>query len=116
MATIKTRAEIIADNLGIYPVVHHVYRCICGRDTRRKKKAFSAFYGQLINRSDLVFDVGANNGFYTEIFASLARRVIAIEPNPECASHVRRVLRKQVVVEETAIGREAGVANLIVCS
>jgi FkbM family methyltransferase len=117
MPGIKTKAEVIAERLGIYPMVHHAYRSIFGRDTIRQKKAFRALYSQLITPHDLVFDVGANNGFYAEVFASLAKRVIAIEPNPECASHVRRVLRGSgVVVAETAVGKETGTAKLIICT
>ena len=45
------------------------------------------FYADYIHRGDLVFDVGANVGIYSEIFTELGANVIAIEPKPYCTSY-----------------------------
>ena len=39
----------------------------------------------------LVFDVGANTGTHSVLFAALGARVIAFEPNPGCADAVQRL-------------------------
>lgn len=38
-----------------------------------------------VGRGDLAFDVGANNGLYTETLLELGAEVIAVEPNPGVA-------------------------------
>ena len=41
------------------------------------------FYKQFLPRDSVVFDIGANLGIRTIVFAELGKRVIAVEPNPE---------------------------------
>lgn len=53
---------------------------------RRKRMRF---YAGLIDRGDLVFDVGANMGERTELFLALGADVVAVEPQAECAQHLR---------------------------
>jgi FkbM family methyltransferase len=38
------------------------------------------FYGKFISSKDLIFDIGANIGEPTAVFAQLARKVVAVEP------------------------------------
>jgi FkbM family methyltransferase len=47
------------------------------------------FYAGLIDRGDLVFDVGANMGERTELVVALGATVVAVEPQAECAQHLR---------------------------
>jgi FkbM family methyltransferase len=44
----------------------------------------ATFYRSWIQPGDLVFDVGANIGNRTRVFADLGARVIAVEPLPHC--------------------------------
>ncbi|MFL5825661.1 MAG: FkbM family methyltransferase [Thermoleophilaceae bacterium] len=46
-------------------------------------------YEGLINPGDLVFDVGANEGNRVETFLGLGARVVAVEPQADCAARVR---------------------------
>ncbi|MBU0894643.1 MAG: FkbM family methyltransferase [Nanoarchaeota archaeon] len=48
-----------------------------------KRKNIKKFYAHFINKNDLVFDIGANKGQFTEIFAELAKKVIVLEPNKD---------------------------------
>jgi FkbM family methyltransferase len=48
------------------------------------------FYNSFIKRGDIVLDVGANMGERSELFLALGARVVAIEPQSECAEHLRR--------------------------
>jgi FkbM family methyltransferase len=43
------------------------------------------FYRQFVRSGDLCFDVGANMGNRSEAFLKLGARVVAVEPQPECA-------------------------------
>jgi len=63
-----------------------------------------------------VFDVGANRGGRTDIFLGLGAKVVAIEPNPECAACIRaRYNSRSLEVENIAVGKSAGVGDFYVC-
>ena len=47
------------------------------------------FYRSIIPASTLVFDIGANVGVFTALFAELGHRVIAVEPNLDCVRHMQ---------------------------
>ena len=50
------------------------------------------FYSQFISKNSLVFDVGANIGNRTAMFAELGRLVVAIEPQNTCMKTLCRNL------------------------
>ena len=71
------------------------------------------FYSQLLPRGAQVFDIGANVGTMTTIFASLGAKVIAVEPNPDCATHIERTTSRDAVqVLQAAVGERTGTAEL----
>jgi FkbM family methyltransferase len=75
-----------------------------------------SFYSQFVLRDDLVFDIGANIGEYTEIFAGLGARVVAVEPDPDLLPGLRRIRPfDRIIVESVAIGSSDGVADLHMC-
>lgn len=66
----------------------------------------------LVHEGSVVVDVGANLGLYADIFAQKARKVIAIEPQPQLAAYLRKVLPANVEIIETALSAEPGEAEL----
>ena len=92
-------------DLGLY---HKINNLRFRNDARNK--AQKEFYSRLIKPGDLVFDVGANIGQRSEIFAQLAHKVVAIEPQPNCVRHLRSRFRfnRRVVIQEVALGDKAG--------
>jgi len=72
------------------------------------------FYLQFIRPHDTVFDVGANLGNRTKIFAKLATQVVAIEPQTHCISVLRAGLGKnrKVRLVQAACGASEGTATL----
>jgi FkbM family methyltransferase len=72
------------------------------------------FYSQFIQRSDLVFDVGANVGCRTKLFLNLGASVVAFEPQPELCEHLNSHLKrnKRFTLEKSAIGTEKGFAEM----
>jgi FkbM family methyltransferase len=96
-------------DLGLY---HKVNNFRFRNDARNK--AQKEFYARVIKPEDLVFDVGANIGQRSEIFAQLAQKVIAIEPQPNCIRHLksRFWLNRRVVIQEVALGDKAGEATM----
>lgn len=51
----------------------------------RKEKSF---YSKLINKSDLCFDIGANNGKKSRLMLATGAKVIAFEPQSQCLNHL----------------------------
>lgn len=50
------------------------------------KKKMMMLHSLFIKRGDLVFDVGAHEGYLTEIFLALGARVVSIEPQSRCVA------------------------------
>lgn len=87
------------------------------RKRRAERRGMIAFYRQFFAEDDLVFDVGANRGEYSELFSHGGARVIAIEPNPGFRAQLD-ILSKayKITPEFCAVGAEPGTAMLNVCS
>lgn len=110
----RLRAEDVLHGLGVFGISRALYGFTSsgrrGREDRARKRHF---YSQFLASGDLVFDVGANLGSYADIFASLGARVVALEPNPDCVSHIRRSYSGQAIdVVNTAVGRDPGLATI----
>ncbi len=86
------------------------------RDWRylRHQRSRRDFYRQFIAPGALVFDIGANVGHYALIFQSLRASIVAIEPQAELASGLRRRFagRKDIIVVQTALGATPSTATL----
>jgi FkbM family methyltransferase len=76
-----------------------------------------AFYSQFIKSGDLCFDVGANVGNRTEIFASLGAKTICVEPQESCLNrlHQRFDQDQNVIIIDKAVSDHEGFAELSIC-
>ncbi len=79
-----------------------------------RNRSQKAFYSKLIQKSDLVFDVGANVGQRTSIFSELAHLVVAFEPQAECIRHLKSRFRlaRNVEIQPVALSDSEGEAVL----
>lgn len=69
----------------------------------------SDFLEANIRVSDITFDIGANRGKYTRIMAERASKVLAFEPDPRSAKHLRdTVSLPNVEVVAVAVSDRAG--------
>jgi FkbM family methyltransferase len=81
--------------------------------------AFERLYRKIVKPGDLVFDIGANIGENTALFAKLGAQVIAVEPLPQCAESIAAQMAAavgEVRLEQCAVGSRAGTLELAVCS
>ncbi|HSC44506.1 MAG TPA: FkbM family methyltransferase [Candidatus Acidoferrum sp.] len=79
----------------------------------RQSRMMREFYAELLPKGALVFDIGANVGTMTRVFAELGARVVAVEPNADCARHIERTTeRGKVEVVQAAVGEKDGEAVL----
>src|SRR5260370_14004540 len=63
--------------------------CWLGSYEHRKQRLFAT----MIEKGTIVWDIGANVGFYTLIASKKAGRVIAVEPLPENLSYLEKHIR-----------------------
>ena len=81
------------------------YQCLFSREKLALRRKMRDFYAAFVSRGDLVFDVGAQIGTYTQVFSGLGARVVAVEPDPRCSRYLRRLSRtRQVYFENCAAG------------
>lgn len=101
----------------LYPVARSVYRAVFNRGAEAHKARMGAFYSQFFQPRDRVFDVGANQGEYSEVFAAEGARVLAIEPNTAFTTRLEALARTNTIDPAfVAIGQEPGELTLNVCS
>jgi FkbM family methyltransferase len=79
-------------------------------------RRLAAFYGKLLPRHGLCFDIGAHVGNRSLAFQRLGCRVVAVEPQPDFATFLRHLFRHRpgIVLEEVAIAAEPGTVELFV--
>jgi FkbM family methyltransferase len=100
----------------VFPAVRDAYQRVFSPQKFMGRRQLFRFYSQFIRPGDLVFDVGANVGVYTEVFAALGAVVVAIEPNPRCARVLQLLARRHPVhVELCAAGDQNGRKTLQIC-
>ena len=76
--------------------------------------AMDRLYARFIEPGDLTFDIGSHVGDRIGSFRRCGARVVAFEPQPDCARVVRTIYAKDrdVEVEEAACGAESGMLTL----
>jgi FkbM family methyltransferase len=101
----------------LYQPTRDAYRRIFKPQFLLSVERMGAFYSQFFQPGETVFDVGANQGEYSEVFAKEGAQVIAVEPNPAFRSRLTAMSRFQSITPEfVAVGDEPGEATLNVCS
>lgn len=83
-----------------------------------KKRSLKRFYKPLVSPGNLCFDIGANRGERTEIFLELGAKVIAVEPQKKCFSHLKNRFHfhPRATIIHAAVGSQNGFAELNLCS
>jgi FkbM family methyltransferase len=113
----KSRIKEFLVGTPLFIPARSVYRSLFQRRHDAEYSQMRLFYSQFFASGDLVFDVGANQGEYAEVFAENGARVIAIEPNPDFRSRLEKLAKvRSIVPEFCAVGDIEGSATLNVCS
>jgi FkbM family methyltransferase len=100
----------------LYSPLRDSYQCLFNHRRWRYRKERVAFYSQFVSKDDLVFDIGANAGDYTQLFVDLGARVVAVEPNVQLVKVLKKVRPfDRVSVEGVAVGSQEGSANMYIC-
>lgn len=100
-----------------YVAARGAYHAVFNRELASHHARMGAFYSQFFQSGSRVFDVGANQGEYSEVFAAEGARVLSIEPNTAYADRLNALSRAiDLTPVFTAISDEPGEAVLNVCS
>jgi FkbM family methyltransferase len=83
---------------------------------RPRAAAMDRLYGSLVQRGDLVFDIGAHVGDRVASFRRLGARIVAVEPQPTLAKLLKLFYgrRADIAIEAVAVGRKAGTTGMMI--
>ncbi|MCA0425024.1 MAG: FkbM family methyltransferase [Proteobacteria bacterium] len=100
-------ADVLA-RLEAFPALARSVAIYYGDPARQA--AMDALHGRLVKPGQTVFDIGAHIGDRTESFRRLGAKVVALEPQPDCAEAIRIIhgADKGVTIMEQACGAVAG--------
>lgn len=80
---------------------------------RKRDRNMRDFYAALLPPDGLVFDVGANVGTFSALFASLGHQVVAVEPNLDCVRHMQiSYPNLPITILNAVLGAKAGLVTL----
>ena len=98
---------------GLHAPARSLYSATVGRQAALERKKMKDFYGSVLQPGALVFDIGANVGVLSAVFASLGAKVVALEPNADCVRHIQlSYADKQIEVIQAAVGAKNGLTVL----
>lgn len=105
---LKTKVNILR-RLGLFNSARDLYY--------RLSPAFKAqaeFYRRFIAKGDVCFDIGANIGQKVDVFLSIGAKVVAVEPQAECAAYLLKKYagNARVIIEPVALDAKAGVGTI----
>src|SRR5258708_2234375 len=83
---ISRRLKEIVALAGLY---RPLQRLVGSRKLKRARLNMTQLISSLLPPGALVFDIGANVGSFSEVYALAGCRVLAVEPNPDCVRQIR---------------------------
>lgn len=89
MQSLKQHTQTLLKRLGVYyrlkeSYLYDLYWMVFDRSLIDDERKQGGFYTSLLDgfrKGDLIFDVGANQGYKTRIFLRLGARVLAVDPD-----------------------------------
>jgi FkbM family methyltransferase len=121
--SLKERAQGLLRSIGLYhriklSLLYDLYWRITDRKLIDNRNAETEFYRKTLvglKKEGLVFDIGANTGYKTNIFLRLGAQVVAVEPDKLNQEILRqsflnyRLIRKPVAIIGKAVSDKIGV-------
>src|SRR5688572_7665323 len=89
MRSIKQHTQTLLKRVGLYhrlkaSCVYDLYWTVMDKSLVDDERRQGSFYSDLLTgfkKGDLIFDIGANQGYKTRIFLGLGARVLAVDPD-----------------------------------
>lgn len=100
----------------LFMPLREAYQLCFNREKLAFRRRMRAFYSAFVRTGDVVFDIGANVGAYSEVFCALGARVVAVEPNPKCQRVLELMARtRRIHIQRCAAGDIPGRMPLHLC-
>src|ERR1700733_7126288 len=126
MKSLKLHIQRTLQRAGLYhrlrtSSLHEVYLRIAGKRWILARDRELDFYRRLLTelrQGDLIFDIGANEGFKTDLFLRLGARVVAIEPDETNQSILQerfvrfRLFRRPLVIVGKAVSDKSALETM----
>lgn len=114
MKAMRRKLECLLWATSLHGVARSVYLHITagGRRQQARLDSLRDFFGALLPRGALVFDIGANRGHYSSVFSSIGLRTIAVEPNPDCVRHIEICWQGEIETLQVAVAERNGLATV----
>ena len=110
MKTSRRKVEELTWVLGLHGSAVKIHRKLGKREDVR---ALKRFYAGLFPTGNLVFEIGANVGLYSDALEAISARVIPVEPNSDCVRHSELTYRGRAIeAVHAAVGPENGLEAL----
>ncbi|MFN0082505.1 MAG: FkbM family methyltransferase [Ferruginibacter sp.] len=95
-----------------------LFRPSVNKELKIKKAFYKSTFNQnvVLERNILIFDVGANEGFITNIFLTLGYNVISVEPDTHNINILKQRFKneKKVTIEPVALGKNEGKEKIFI--
>lgn len=117
LGEIKKKVKKSTLDIGIYRPVRNLSDFFTNRVRRQQIKRDTLFYKELLKPNSLCFDVGANTGEKTFALLKAGMRVVAFEPQVECAREIEARCydyRDKLEIVQAGVGAAEGTAKLYV--
>jgi FkbM family methyltransferase len=118
MRSLRSSVEQSARNLlygsKLFFPVRRTYQRLVDPQKWQFWQGMMTFYAPFIRPGDLVFDVGANVGTYSQVFLQMDATVVAIEPNDDCCASLLQLAKlapRSMFLERVALGDRVGTAE-----
>jgi FkbM family methyltransferase len=98
-----------------YSSIFHIYTLFFKPQEKKNFEREVHFYKSFLNKCNLIFDIGANDGHKTEAFLKLSQKVVCCEPDPKNFKTLKirfRNKRKRVFIENKAVAASPGKKNM----
>jgi FkbM family methyltransferase len=109
--SIKKLGKRLALKAGIYRPMRYLSDLLTNPNGRRSIVEDTEVYRKFLKPDSLCFDVGANIGAKSLAMLNAGCRVVAFEPQPDCALEVKARLKRfgsRIQICPKALGREPG--------
>jgi FkbM family methyltransferase len=108
------RLRSVSRRLGITKIINRLF------SKKDYEKLFRDALVSHIHNGDVIYDIGANRGFYTKIFLELTPlgKVFAFEPVPACYQIISELQSnyKNLFIYQIALGSNNGVSPMSICN
>jgi len=98
---------------GLYRPLRRLSSLARSKEVTQARSRMAKLISSIVPPNSLVFDIGANIGSFSEIYAGSGCHVVAVEPNADCVRHIQLTYPDlPIQTLQAAVGSRCGLATL----